>query len=58
MTRKIAIAALVMLSLGGCVVVPVGSAYPHFGWLDSGWDHRYPFNSAFHDVSPVRHVIQ
>jgi hypothetical protein len=41
MTRKIAIAALVMLSLGGCVVVPVGSPYPHFGWHDRGWDHRY-----------------
>jgi hypothetical protein len=40
MTTKIAIAALVLLSLGGCVMVPYGWGH-HHGWSDAGRYHDY-----------------
>jgi hypothetical protein len=41
MTRKIAIAALVLLSLTGCVIVPYGSGRHYHGWHhDLYWDYR------------------
>jgi len=41
MTRKIAIAVFVLLSLGGCVIVPFGSGHQHHGWQDAGRYHDY-----------------
>jgi len=41
MTTKIAIAALLLLSLGGCVIVPYGYGHQHHGWSDTGRYHDY-----------------
>jgi hypothetical protein len=41
MTRTIAIAALVLLSLGGCVIVPYGWGHQHHGWQDGGRYHDH-----------------
>jgi len=41
MTTKIAIAALLLLSLGGCVIVPHGYGHQHHGWSDTGRYHDY-----------------
>jgi hypothetical protein len=41
MTRKIAIAALVLLSLTGCVIVPYGSGHHYHGsYHDHYWGYR------------------
>jgi len=41
MTRKIAIAGLVLLSLGGCVIAPYGWDHQHYGWQGAGRYHDH-----------------